>query len=138
MMSGPHKRCSGAAARCRRHRGSGDARRRRRRSPRTKPPPNGLTRKCSSEHRPGPGFRTAKSERPLRAQGSGDMPRIKSPHQRTGAVAGLCNAKSESDFRRGRVSGAAERQRVCEANEQRRRPAEACRAGLPLKGAVTK
>ena len=36
----------------------------------------------------------------------------------------------------GRVSGAAERQRVCEANEQRSRPAKACRAGMPLKGAV--
>ena len=59
-------------------------------SPRTRTRLNGLTRKCSSEHRPGPGFRTAKSKRPLRAQGSGDMPRIKSPHQRTGAVAGLC------------------------------------------------
>ncbi len=59
--------------------------------------------KSASANRPGPGFRTA---------------------------------KSESDSRRGRTSGAAERQRVCEANEQRRRPAKACRAGLPLKGAV--
>ncbi len=62
-------------------------------SPRARTPLNGLTKKCSSEHRPGPGFRTAKSERPLRAQGPGDMPRIKSPHQRTGAVAGLCSGK---------------------------------------------
>ena len=38
---------------------------------------------------------------------------------------GFRAAKSESDSRRGRTSGAAERQRVCEANEQRRRPAEA-------------
>ena len=56
---------------------SGDARRRHRRSPRTRTRLNGLTKKCSSEHRPGPGFRTAKSERPLRAQGHGDIPRKK-------------------------------------------------------------
>ena len=60
LPQGPHERRGGAAARCRRHRSSGDARRRHRR-----------------------------------------MARLASPHQRTGAVAGLCNAKSESDSRRG-------------------------------------
>ena len=60
---------------------------------RHKDTPNDLTKKSASADRPRPGFRTAKSERPLRAQGFGDMPRIKSPHQRTGAVAGLCHGK---------------------------------------------
>ena len=104
LPEGTHKRRGGAAARCRRHRSSGDARRRHRRSPRTRTPPNDLTKKCSSEHRPRPGFRTAKSERPLRAQGFGDMPRIKSPHQRTGAVAGLCPGKVGKRLERRRGS----------------------------------
>ncbi len=55
---------------------SGDARRRHRRSPRTRTPPNGSTSESASADRPGPGFRAAKSERPLRAQGPGDMPRF--------------------------------------------------------------
>ena len=55
LPEGPHKRRGGAAARCRRHRSSEDARRRHRRSPRTRTPLNGLTKKCSSEHRCGRG-----------------------------------------------------------------------------------
>ena len=58
---------------------SGDARRRYRRSPRTRTPLNGLTKKSASADRPGPGFRTAKSERPLRAQGFGDVPGTRTP-----------------------------------------------------------
>ena len=55
------------------------------------------------------------------------MARLASPHQRTGAVAGLCIAKSESDSRRGRTSGAAERQRTVGDSEAAETPGE----GLP-------
>ena len=55
LLPGPHKRRGGAAARCRRHRSSGDARRRHRRSPRTRTPPNGLTSESASADRRGRG-----------------------------------------------------------------------------------
>ena len=62
--------------------------------------------KSASANRPGPGFRTA---------------------------------KSESDSRRGRTSGAAERQRDVADIEAAETPGEGTAgAGLPLKGAVTK
>ena len=51
-----------------------------------------------------------------------------SPHQRIARGRDFVQAKLESDSRRGRTSGAAERQRVCGANEQQRRPAEACQS----------
>ena len=56
-----------------------------------------------------------------------------SPHQRTGAVAGLCIAKSESDSRRGRTSGAAERQRDVADIEAAETPGEGT-AGAPAQG----
>ena len=64
-----------AAASCRRQRSSGDARRRHRRSPRTRTPPNGLTKKCSSEHRRGRGTLQCKVGKRLeRRRGSGTRP----------------------------------------------------------------
>ena len=80
----------------------GDARRRHRRSPCARTPLNGLTKKSASADRPGPGFRAAKSEsdsRRGRTSGAAERQRVcEANEQRTGAVAGLCNAKSESDL----------------------------------------
>ena len=92
--------------------------------------------KSASANRPGPGFCPGKiGKAPERRRGPGICPaqghrrtaRLASPHQRTGAVAGLCNAKSESDSRRGRTSGAAERQRDVADIEAAETPGE----GLP-------
>ena len=75
LTEGPHERRGGAAARCRRHRSSGDARRRHRRNPHTRTPPNGLTKKCSSEHRCGRGTLQCKVGKRLEhRRGSGIRP----------------------------------------------------------------
>ena len=50
---------------------------------------------------------------------------------------GTLHGKVGKRLPEGCVSGAAKRQRICEANEQRRRPATACLAGMPQKGAVS-
>ena len=96
--------------------------------PRTRTPLNGLTRKCSSEHRPGPGFRAAKSERPLRAQGFGDMPRIKRAHQST--ARGRDFAQRNRKATPGGAAQAARRSgsEMSQTSMQRRRPAKACRS----------
>ena len=90
LPEGPHKRRGGASASCRRQRSSGDARRRHRRSPRTRTPLNGLTKKCSSEHRRGRGIsRSEIGKRLERRRGLGDMPRFKRirPDKKAGPAA---------------------------------------------------
>ena len=108
---------------------SGDARRRHRRSPRTRTPPNGSTSESASADRRGRGTlqrkvgkrlerRRGSGTRPVsivtgvekarlrsKRRGFGDMPRLKSPHQRTGAVAGLCASKVGKRLERRRGSG---------------------------------
>ena len=102
LPQGPHKRRGGASARCRRQRSSGDARRRHRRS-RLAPERGCLRQQTGVEmarlrsKRRGPGI--------CQAQGHRRMARLRSAHQSTGAVAGLCNAKSESDLSTAGVRG---------------------------------
>ena len=91
LPEGPHKRRGGASASCRRQRSSGDARRRHRRSPCTRTPPNGLTKKCSSEHRRGRGTLQCKVGKRL----------PEGPHKRRGGASARC--------RRQRCSGDARR-----------------------------
>ena len=122
--------------------------------PRTRTPPNGLTKKCSSEHRRGRGISRSEIGKRLpegphkrrggasascrRQRSSGDarrrlagapaqghrrMARLASPHQRTGAVAGLCNAKSESDLSAAGVRGYAPFQKDMPRKKSRPRSA---------------
>ena len=70
------------------------------------------------------------------AQGHRRMARLKSPHQRTGAVAGLCHGKVGKRLPKG-PQGAAERQRDVADIEAAETPGGGVAgAGLPLKGAV--
>ena len=125
LPQGPHKRRGGASARCRRQRSSGDARRRHRRS-RLAPERGCLRQQTGVEmarlrsKRRGPGIcpvsivtgvemarLRSKRRGPgiCQAQGHRRMARLRSAHQSTGAVAGLCNAKSESDLSTAGVRG---------------------------------
>ncbi len=101
LPQGPHKRRGGASARCRRHRSSGDARRRHRRS-RLAPERGchevtGVKKARLRSKRRGPGI--------CPAQGHRRMARLASPHQRTGAVAGLCHGKVRKRLERRRGPG---------------------------------
>ncbi len=91
LPEGPHKRRGGAAARCRRHRSSGDARRRHSRSPRTRTPPNGSTSESASADRRGRGT--------LPRQVGKRLP--EGTHERRGGAAARCRRhRSSGDARR--------------------------------------
>ena len=101
LPEGTHERRGGAAARCRGHRSSGDARRRHRRS--RLAPERGCHEVTGVEMARLRSKRRGSGICP--AQGHRRMARLANPHQRTGAVAGLCTSKVGKRLERRRGSG---------------------------------
>ena len=97
--------------------------------PGTKTLPNGLTKKSASADRPGPGFCPGKIGKALEgagARGYAPYKKCSSEHRR-GRGTLLCKVGKRLERRRGRTSGAAERQRDVADIEAAETPGE----GLP-------
>ncbi len=104
--------------------------------------------KSASANRPGPGFCPGKiGKAPERRRGLGDMPCTRTPPNGSTSESASADRRGRGTLlrqsRKATPGGAAQAARrsgseMSQTSKQRRRPAKACRAGLPLKGAVTK